>query len=244
MVSTKYAPLHTPYIGKGRWTMHIPAIKNETLMDKIIDRRMKLQNALGNQGNGRTPTNPHAPQTLWTEFKKDIVNITKKHCAESKGKLMMKIKKIEKDLKQMSSIPDIDTNNNARLDEAYLAKELANLERIEARDKKDKLRAIITNHGKVLGGVWSGMNKERKPRDLLNRLRVPNSPTNNPAFERDSRRMAKLVRDYHESLQHKDIASQEGSQQWEEDTGWKTSFYHEQNLSIFCNKRHFFSIIF
>lgn len=41
------------------------------------------------------------------------------------------------------------------------------------------------------------MNKERKPRDLLNRLKVPNSPLTSPAYERDSRRMAKLARDYH-----------------------------------------------
>jgi hypothetical protein len=37
MVLTKYMPAQAPYIGKGRWTMQIPEIKNSTLTDKIVD---------------------------------------------------------------------------------------------------------------------------------------------------------------------------------------------------------------
>jgi exonuclease III len=36
MVSTKYVPAQAPYIGKGRWTMQVPEIKNKTLTDKIV----------------------------------------------------------------------------------------------------------------------------------------------------------------------------------------------------------------
>jgi hypothetical protein len=42
---------------------------------------------------------------------------------------------------------------------AYLSNELAHLECIRAKDKKDDLRAAITNHGEVLGGIWSAIVK-------------------------------------------------------------------------------------
>jgi hypothetical protein len=88
----------------------------------------------------------------------------------------------------------------------YMVKELANLKQIQARDKRDEMRVVVANHGEVLGGVWSGMNKDRKPRDMIPCLKVPN-PTGDAenAFERDSRRMAKLTRDYHKLMQNCDI---------------------------------------
>ena len=40
-------------------------------------------------------------------------------------------------------------------------------EKIQAKDNKDETRAVLANQGEVLGGVWSGMNKDRKPRDMI-----------------------------------------------------------------------------
>ena len=201
MVSTKYAPSHTPFIGKGRWTMQTPALKNDTLMKHVIDRGLALQEAIKNSDSTHQTGNNHAPQTLWANFKKDVVKITKKHSSESRGKLTKRMRDLEKEIKNLATNPDFDTDNRMRANETFLAKELETLKRIEARDKKDDLRAVITNHGEVLGGIWSAMNKDRKPRDLLYRLRAPDSPDNAPKFKRDTRRMAKLARDYHESLQ-------------------------------------------
>ena len=97
----------------------------------------------------------------------------------------------------------------------YLTKELAILKHIHERDKKDNTRAMISNHGEVLGSAWSGMNKDRRPRDVLSRLKIPNPQNPNATFERDSRRMAKLARDYHEFLQTKDIIISENAPDWE-----------------------------
>lgn len=153
MVSIKYAPSHAPFIGKGRWTMNISAIKDKPLINRVIDCGIELQAALENMSNEQMPSNPHAPQILWAAFKKDVVKMTKKHCSESKGKLTKTINKIENDLKTLARIPEIDTDNNTRIDEVYLANKLANLKHIKVRDKRDDLRAVIMNHGKVLGGV-------------------------------------------------------------------------------------------
>jgi hypothetical protein len=54
------------------------------------------------------------------------------------------------------------------------------------------------------------MNKEKKPRDLIRRLKAPGA--NSTRYERDSQRMANLARDYHEQLQtedHPDIDNME-----------------------------------
>lgn len=206
MVSVKYTAPQAPFIGKGRWTMQIPAIQNGDLIDKIIDRGMILKTDLSNLSNDPAHGNIRAPQVLWAKFKEDIAKLAKKHCAESRGKLASKMRKIESKLENLAKDPQIDTNNTLRADEAFLAKDLAILKRIVARDKKDDLRAAIANHGEVLGGVWTSMNKERKPRDILYRLKVPGPPTDSPRYERDTRRMAKLARDYHEALQVNDIA--------------------------------------
>ena len=215
LVMAKYAPNHAPYIGKGRWTMQLPELKKDELMNKVIQRGIALQNDLKEGDKENIPEDPRFPQRLWTSFKEDVTKIAKKHCSASRGKLTKKIKDAERKLKDIINDPELDSDNTKRANEAYLAKELANLKRIQEKDKKDELRAVITNHGEVLGGVWSGMNKERKPRDLLCRLRVPNNASPNPIFERDSRRMAKLARDYHEALQEKDITVKDDDPEWD-----------------------------
>ena len=101
------------------------------------------------------------------------------------------MKSIRDDMDELTNHPNLDTRDEIRYNEAFLANELAHLEKVQASDHRDKLRATLANHGEKLGGVWSAINKERKPRDLLFRLKIPN--TNPPIYERDSRRMAKLA---------------------------------------------------
>ncbi|KAN0112051.1 hypothetical protein V8E52_007968 [Russula decolorans] len=62
------------------------------------------------------------------------------------------------------------------------------------------MRAKIAHHGEKPGGIWTAINKEKKPRDLILRLRIPD--TEPPQYERSSARMAELAKNYHESLQH------------------------------------------
>ena len=47
------------------------------------------------------------------------------------------------------------------------------------------------------------MSKNKKPRDLIHRLKIPN--TDSPQYEWDTRRMAELARNYHDELQQKDL---------------------------------------
>ena len=215
MVSVKYAPLQAPFIGTGRWTMQLSELKNEDLLNKLIDKGKRLQTDLQDPTNAQLPREQVNPQILWARFKKDVVKTTKKHCSESRGKLRKKIVAIEKSIKELTRNPNLDTDNSLRVKEAFWARELANLKQIQARDKRDETRAVVANHGEVLGGVWSAMNKDRKPRDIIPRLKIPNQQNEaNVKFERDSRRMTKMARDYHEALQAQDITIPDDSPEW------------------------------
>ena len=206
MVAVKYAPVKAPYIGKGRWMLQTSELKNKELMTKLTNRGKQLTKDLKNWESGQAIQEVENPQMMWAAFKGDLAKIAKKHCTQTRGKLAKKINEVEKNIKSIRENLEINSSNKIRANEAYLANELKRLEHIQARDKKDDLRAIITNHGEVLGGVWSAMNKDRKPRDLLYRLRDPNTAME--GYERDSRRMAKLARDYHENLQYEDLLPQ------------------------------------
>jgi hypothetical protein len=46
------------------------------------------------------------------------------------------------------------------------------------------MRAQMVHHGEKPGGIWTAMNKEKKPRDLILWLRKPN--TKLPQYERSS----------------------------------------------------------
>ena len=199
LVTTRYAPKDAPRIGKGRWTFPIQMLENKKLIKMIITRGIKLQTTLEDiksQGIGRETT---TPQRQWAEFKGFVQAATKGAMKETYHKTNSRIKALEKDRRETTNNPDFSTNGNLRSHEAYLANEIAHLEKKKGKEKKENLAAAIANHGEKLGGTWSAMSKDKKPRDLIKRLKVPNSDP--PTYERDSKRMANLARNFHENLQ-------------------------------------------
>ena len=217
--------------------MQIPALNDRSLMGKISDRGMALQLDLANLPQEQTTRMAKNPQSLWESFKKDIVKITKDHCAKSWGRLKEKIAAKVKELEEIATNPEIDSNNSLRAKEAFIANELAFLKKTQARDKKDESRAIIANHGEVLGGVWTAMNKEKRPRDMIHRLRSLTTPSNIP-FKQDSRRMAKLARDYHKSLQDNGIIVGDEELEWATKAEKVLSEIHENQRHMMLPRRN------
>ena len=203
MVMTKYAPADAPFIGKGRWTWQITSLEDRKLIKNVIERGMTLLNDLEKLKQENTCREKANAQTLWTSFKEDIREIAKACSRESRTKITKRIELITKDIHELMNHPDLDEDESIRQNEAFLANELEHLEKTRARDHKDLTRTSLAYQGEKLGGAWSAINKERKPRDLIHRLKIPN--TNPPSYERESRRMAELARNYHNDLQNEGL---------------------------------------
>lgn len=199
MVLTKYAPADAPFIGKGRWTWQISSLEDKKLIKEVIDRGIELQRQLTQIITKNVACEISNPQSLWKAFKDDIKITASEYSKSSRSRITKRIDLIRNDMKELTNHPNLDSDETIRYNEAFLANELAHLEKLKARDRKDEMRATLTHQGETLGGTWSAINKERKPRDILYRLKIPN--TDPPAFERDTGRMVKLARDYHENLQ-------------------------------------------
>jgi hypothetical protein len=199
LVTLKFAPKDAPLIGNGRWTWYLPALESTHIINKIIDKGKELVAELDSLE--REPANQDArhPQSLWDNFKVDIKEIARTEADKSKYKAAQKIKNLEKDRKEITADPTFDQNENARAQEIYLASEIKHLKRKDAQGKREDTKANIIHHGEKLGGIWSAISKDRKPRDLINRLKIPDSTP--PQYERSTTRMATLARNYHDNLQ-------------------------------------------
>jgi ribonuclease HI/exonuclease III len=206
LVAVKYAPKDAPSIGEGRWTWPLQSLTDPNLIEKVAKRGQTTQEDLDRLDRGETRRNETNPQKLWEEFKKDIQNIAKEHTHKSRHKTASMIKRLEKDIKTITADPDFDANEKMRAEEAFLENKLAHLIKTMARNQKAEFKAELAIHGERLGGIWSAINKEKKPRNLISRLKIPES--NPPQHERESVRMAELARKYHDSLQQQDILNQ------------------------------------
>jgi len=103
---------------------------------------------------------------------------------------------------------EIDENNRLREEITFLTNELNHLQKKAMKDQKETTRAQIAHHGEKPGRIWTAINKEKKPRDLIPCLRIPN--TELPQYERSLTRMAELAKNYHENLQLTGIDDKDG----------------------------------
>jgi hypothetical protein len=92
-----------------------------------------------------------------------------------------------------------------------IASELTHLEKVRANSQQDTLKAKLTHHREKPGGIWSKLGKIKQPRDLIYRLKIPNA---NPAqFKRQSKRMARIARNYHGNLQNERLSQNKNQEE-------------------------------
>jgi hypothetical protein len=175
LVKVKFAPRDAPYIGNGQWTWPLYMLENEDLMRKVNQRGIKLETDLIRINSENTDRATENPQTLWESYKEDIIRLAKETARKSYHKLNSRMEAIEKDLHVLYTSPDFDANESARTNAAFLTSELEHLAKVRTKNQRNKLHAKLAHHGKRLGGIWSAISKEKKPRDLILRLKVPDS---------------------------------------------------------------------
>jgi hypothetical protein len=196
MVQVKCAPKEAPYIGKGRWTWPLHLIDNEALLHKIEECGIKLLAEINRNRLERSERQTENPQTLWKKFKESINRLAKETVVNTYHKINSRIRKL-----------DLDTNSEVSVNEAFLANELTHLKKRKAKNRRAVLKTKLATQGEKLGGSWSNLSKEKKPRDIIYKLKIPNkTPTQ---YERCSKRMTELVRKYHEDQQLDNTPQQE-----------------------------------
>ena len=87
-------------------------------------------------------------QTHWESYKDSIHKIAREMAKECYYKINSRIKAIERDLKETNNKPDISTNKEQQIQKAYLANQLKQLKKKEAKNRKNLLNAKLANHGK------------------------------------------------------------------------------------------------
>lgn len=169
------------------------------LIKAIIDQGIRLQHDLEDIKSRKVDRKLSNLQRIWQDFEKDISAIAK------------------------ANDPNADADERIRTEEAYLTSKLEYLEKKKAQSRRTTLSAELASHGEIPGGIWTAMSKEKKPRDMIHRLKIPK--TNPPQYECNTRRMADLARKYHNELQLNDL---ENRNQHEFDT----------NIAPILNKIH------
>jgi hypothetical protein len=178
-------------------------LDNEKLMEKLSEQGIILQSKIMRDCIECTDWQIANTQMHWKTYKNSIHKITKEVAKECHYKITSCIKAIEKDLRETNNNQDISMNRDTQTHEAYLASHLKHLKKKEARNQKDLLNAKLANHSKRLGGIWSALSKEKRPRNLIHRLKIPNF---NPLqYEQSSKWMAELACNHHNTMQDEDI---------------------------------------
>ena len=203
MVSVRFAPKEAPQMGKGRWTLPLALLNNEKFLEGLAEQGISLQANLTRDRIERTDRGLTNPQTHWEAYKKAIHKTARETAKECFHKVTSRIKAIERDLRDTNNSQDISTNREAQTHAAYLTSQLRHLKKKEARNQRDLLSAKLANHGERLGGIWSALGKEKRPRNPIHRLKIPNTAP--PQYERSSKRMAELARNHHDTMQEEDI---------------------------------------
>ena len=199
LVSVKFMPKDSPLIGKGCWTCPVKATEDDHLMEIIICKGITTQQQIERLTRLPIDERLESLQAVWESFKMDIQKTTKKEYVNENHKMRSKIKNLEKDIETNTCTPDLEENEAFREEIAFLMNELSHLQWKIINDQRDVFHVQLAHYGEKPGGIWSIINQAPKPRDLIPRLRIPN--TNPPLYKCSSPRMAKLVRTHHTNLQ-------------------------------------------
>ena len=201
LVMLKYAPRGAPYIGKGRWTWPLRTLKEEKVIRWIVKEGLILQQKLEQiQLNPETRNSNMNPQTLWHDFKTVITKKMEKDAKKPHYKCLTKLKKLQNDRRETLERLDLNDNIESQWHEAILANEIEHLEKLINYNNRERIKAKISLHGERLGGTWSNMSKSKRPRDVIRRLKIPN--TRPAKYETRSDKMAELAKNHHETLQN------------------------------------------
>jgi hypothetical protein len=148
-------------------------------------------------------TTERNPQALWSNFKYTTVKWAELVIKNTRYKQAMKLKNLKKDRKDTLDHLNFAMDQDLQWNKALLMNKIEYLEKKNSKDNRNITRAKILLHGEKLGSMWTTLSKTRKPRDVMQKLKVPDS--NPQRHETRSNRMTELTRNYHDNIQNRDL---------------------------------------
>ncbi|TFY76705.1 hypothetical protein EWM64_g7308 [Hericium alpestre] len=201
IISVRYAPHDAPKAGKGRWTMPIYITHNEKFMRQIAGHGKTLAHDLDN-AVGQC-TDAMNPQILWAKFKDKLKQVIRDHTHQDLGKMQMKINQLQRDADDLTVCPTFTSSPDLCKQEQFLTTEIQHLENKCHANARNTAQAKYHLQGEEINKYWTGLNKVKKHRDIIKRLRICdlNNPDAPLRYEKSSKHMAALAGIYHNDLQ-------------------------------------------
>ncbi|KAH9047206.1 Endonuclease/exonuclease/phosphatase, partial [Lactarius hengduanensis] len=138
IVTVRYAPKNSPYIGKGRWTTPLQILNDKTTMEHVEERGLKLQEDIEQIS---TRTDQNNAQLQWHKFKLNTITRIDYEAKKANYKYRAKLLNLEKDRKETLEKPDFEENMDLQWHEALLANEINYLKRKSSHNEREHLKA-------------------------------------------------------------------------------------------------------
>lgn len=164
LISARVTTAHAPDIGKGRWSWPHHLLKDSQLMDYINKRGIKLLSDLDTLGPERSET--RNSQILWDEFIDDITTKARERAKISISKLEREIKNLEVDLDEIAADEGM-SDEERTLSSAVKLDKLTSLMRQRHKGNRVLVRAQNILEGEVISCYWSQLNKDHRPREVI-----------------------------------------------------------------------------
>ncbi|KAJ7266032.1 Endonuclease/exonuclease/phosphatase, partial [Mycena rebaudengoi] len=200
LISVKLTSEEAPTIGHGRWVWPAHILKDKTLTKYIHVRGMKLQSDLEEVERAAVRDPHHNIQTIWRDFKNDI-------CAEARERSKIVVPGLLKDIAELELKLKVIVNDQTVSQEervlsgAVITEKLAKLQM--RRHSNSRMSAQVKNRleGEIIGRYWSSINKSKKPRELISRLKKSPPEAEVVEYEKNSKKMATMAMKYHDKIQ-------------------------------------------
>ena len=181
-------------------------------MEYVNKEGNKLLNKMSNQER----TDECNPQTLWRQYKSDVLKYAIKRERASVPKIEQEIRKTkekEEELRTYLSTADTNVGNDGNISEetldsriklAELTRYLQELEHRKLMQRKENMKTKYALESETMSKAWFRLSKEVKPRELIYSLRKQNPAQDEDPYKKNSKQMAELAREYHDKIQQEE----------------------------------------
>ncbi|KAI0054454.1 DNase I-like protein, partial [Artomyces pyxidatus] len=150
-----------PYVGRGRWTMPLHLTTDHELMSTAQTRGAKLLRDIKTSLTQRTAT--RNAQTLFEEFKDDILAKAKKRARTAPSKVELALTKLQADRLATIRDPAFNTDPALREHAGILLKRIAQLTHQKNKFSKAQSAAHYRIEGEHPSKYWSSINIAKTP---------------------------------------------------------------------------------